>query len=184
MDKNVFWKLIKDARSVAGDSGSVAEHVVVSLLRYSPEQIIHWHCILDHYQKLSYKNKLWAAAYVINGGCSDDGFDYFRGWLIAEGRDTFMQALENPDSLADVQVEFDTAEDEDMLSAGPTAYFKRIGLDEPDYDAFDQVCNRHALSEAEAAEIEKEIHFAADINVIWEEESLEAVVPRLAARFY
>jgi hypothetical protein len=28
----------------------------------------------------SYRNDLWAAGYLINGGCSDDGFDYFRGW--------------------------------------------------------------------------------------------------------
>jgi hypothetical protein len=28
----------------------------------------------------------WGAAYLANGGCSDDGFDYFRGWLIGQGR--------------------------------------------------------------------------------------------------
>lgn len=184
MDKNVFWKLIEDARDAAEDSGNVAEHVVKSLLRYSPEQIIHWHCILNCYQELSYKNKLWAAAYVINGGCSDDGFDYFRGWLIAAGRETFVRALEDPDSLADAEVQFDTAENEDMLSAGPTAYLRQVGLDEADYDAFAEACDRHALTDAEITEIEAGIHFAADINAIWEESSLETVVPRLTARFY
>lgn len=43
----------------------------------------------------------WAAAYVINGGCSDDGFEYFRGWLITQGREVFQQALSDADSLAD-----------------------------------------------------------------------------------
>lgn len=50
----------------------------------------------------SYRSSLWAAAYVINGGCSDDGFDYFRGWLILQGRETFGQAVADPDSLDDL----------------------------------------------------------------------------------
>ncbi|OSP39974.1 hypothetical protein B7767_28795 [Streptomyces sp. 13-12-16] len=47
---------------------------------------------------------LWAAAYVINGGCSDDGFDYFRGWLIAQGRETFERVVADPDALAELPV--------------------------------------------------------------------------------
>jgi hypothetical protein len=50
----------------------------------------------------SYRSSLWAAAYVINGGCSDDGFDYFRGWLMLQGREAFGQAVADPDSLADL----------------------------------------------------------------------------------
>ncbi|PZH17222.1 hypothetical protein C1I97_05340 [Streptomyces sp. NTH33] len=33
---------------------------------------------------LSYQNPLWAAAYVVNGGCSDDGFGCFQGRLRPE----------------------------------------------------------------------------------------------------
>jgi hypothetical protein len=50
----------------------------------------------------SYVAQLWAAAFVINGGCSDDGFEYFRGWLITRGREVFERALADPDSLADL----------------------------------------------------------------------------------
>ena len=52
----------------------------------------------------SYRTPLWAAAYVINGGCSDDGFDYFRGWLIVQGRQVFERAVADPDALADLAV--------------------------------------------------------------------------------
>jgi len=48
----------------------------------------------------SYTWKLWAAAYVIGGGCGDDSFDYFRSWLISSGRDLFTRTVANPDSLA------------------------------------------------------------------------------------
>lgn len=40
------------------------------------------------------------AAYLINGGRSDDGFDHFRGWLLTQGRATWQAALAEPDSLA------------------------------------------------------------------------------------
>ena len=44
---------------------------------------------------------LWGAAYVINGGCSDDPFVDFRASLISRGRQVFERALSDPDSLAD-----------------------------------------------------------------------------------
>jgi hypothetical protein len=36
----------------------------------------------------------------MNGGCSDDGFRYFRDWLISEGRTVFEAAVASADSLA------------------------------------------------------------------------------------
>jgi len=51
----------------------------------------------------SYSFDLWGAAYLANGGCSDDGFHYFRCWLVSSGREVFENALADPDSLADVR---------------------------------------------------------------------------------
>jgi hypothetical protein len=47
-----------------------------------------------------YRYDLWAAAYLIGGGCSDDGFIDFRAGLIAQGRDWYHKAAASPDSLA------------------------------------------------------------------------------------
>src|SRR5262249_4867117 len=52
----------------------------------------------------SYRNPLWAAAYLVNGGCSDDGFEYFRGWLIMQGRAVYERVVADPDALADLAV--------------------------------------------------------------------------------
>jgi hypothetical protein len=41
---------------------------------------------------------------VIHGGCSDDGFEYFRRWLVSRGRDVYEAALADPDSLAQQEV--------------------------------------------------------------------------------
>jgi hypothetical protein len=50
----------------------------------------------------AYRWVLWAAAYIIGGGCSDDGFTDFRYWLISMGRDVFTRALADPESLVSV----------------------------------------------------------------------------------
>jgi hypothetical protein len=58
--------------------------------------------LLDEKLKSAYTWPLWGAAYLINGGCSDDGFEYFRCWLISRGREIFDAAVAEPDSLASV----------------------------------------------------------------------------------
>lgn len=83
----------------------------------------------DHFHRLhadSYSWKLWGAAYIINGGCSDDGFDYFRAWLIGMGRSCFEAALANPESLVD-RAEEEEAECEDLMYIAQQAYQKVTG---------------------------------------------------------
>lgn len=43
---------------------------------------------------------LWGAAYVLHGGASDDGFEYFQRWLISKGRDFFEAVVSDLDSLS------------------------------------------------------------------------------------
>ena len=67
-----------------------------------PEQAKRFDDIACAYSGLAYQYGLWTAASVIErGGCTDDGFIDFRGWLIAQGREVYMATLKDPDSLAD-----------------------------------------------------------------------------------
>ncbi|GEN80498.1 DUF4240 domain-containing protein [Actinotalea fermentans] len=105
MDSTELWDLIETARDEADDptdADSVAETLVRTLADRDPEVIEAFDVALAGLVAESYLTELWAAAYLINGGASDDGFDYFRGWLIAQGRDTFEAAVADPDSLAEV----------------------------------------------------------------------------------
>lgn len=51
----------------------------------------------------AYRWDLWGAAYVIHGGCSDDGFWDFRAGLVALGRARYERALRDPDGLASIR---------------------------------------------------------------------------------
>ena len=67
-----------------------------------------------HFSKLygdACRNDLWAVAYVVMGGCSDDGFMDFRKWLVTRGKAVYYAALRDSDSLGD---EFDKIPDGEM----------------------------------------------------------------------
>lgn len=85
MDDARFWDMIDRARS--GDNGPqvVAERVYEQLTQLPPDEIASFGAMLDAKVDAAYMSKLWGAAYLLNGGCSDDGFYYFRGWLVAQG---------------------------------------------------------------------------------------------------
>jgi hypothetical protein len=101
MDRQQFWDMVEAAKSGSdGDCSRQAELVLEALQELSIDDIVSFDWILGQLQAESYRADLWAAAYLIHGGCSDDGFEYFRGWLIAQGRELFESVLHDPDLLA------------------------------------------------------------------------------------
>ncbi|WP_327371961.1 DUF4240 domain-containing protein [Streptomyces sp. NBC_01217] len=107
MDITDFWKLIADARarvSDPADAESIAERASALLAARPVDEIVVAQQLFWDLMAASYQAPLWAAAYTVNGGCSDDGFEYFRGWLIAQGREVFERVVADPDVLAELPV--------------------------------------------------------------------------------
>lgn len=129
MDETAFWEIIERARREAGDEcATMADLVVEHLVTLPPAEIHDFARVMDQLLDRAYSWELWGAAYVINGGCSDDGFEYFRCWLISKGRNTFEAAIRDPESLAKV-AEADS-ECEDLLYAPVRAVERVTGSDE------------------------------------------------------
>ena len=103
MNENNFWQIIKESKSESkGDTNAQLEILREKLESLSANEIVLFDKIFTKYYWQSYDWKLWAAAYIINDGCSDDWFDYFRSGLILQGEKVFADALANPESLIDV----------------------------------------------------------------------------------
>jgi len=103
LDDSSFWEIIEtSARKAYGNVNGIVGKVREHLLQLQPAEIISFQLILSTNLNASYSWGLWGAAYLINGGCSDDGFEYFRCWLVTRGRKVFASALVTPDSLAEV----------------------------------------------------------------------------------
>ncbi|MFE4976135.1 DUF4240 domain-containing protein [Kitasatospora sp. NPDC056651] len=141
MDTQQFWNLIEEARAQvpAPDNGDAVARRAATLLALRPtEEIVAAQQILWNLMAESYKAPLWGAAYMINGGCSDDLFDYFRGWLITQGRATFESVIADPDRLAGLPAVRSFAADgidiecEETLSIAWDAYQEVTGKELPD----------------------------------------------------
>ena len=120
-----FWDLIEKNIDVSENFEVDPSRLERALIALPPEEIIEFNARFNEPYTESYSWALWGAAYLINGGCSDDGFDYFRGWLIAQGKRVFDAAVADPDSLVD-HSEMDV-ECEDMLYVAARAYKAAIG---------------------------------------------------------
>ncbi|SDT67661.1 DUF4240 domain-containing protein [Actinoplanes derwentensis] len=129
-----FWAVIDRATADRPASpAEVAERAVAELAAVDPEEIVAWGLHLEKVMVASGTEDLWAAAYLINSGADEAGFDAFRGWLIAHGRKAVAAAVQKPDVLANVAVIKEAAdtgavfEAEEVLGIAERAYQQATG---------------------------------------------------------
>lgn len=107
MNAERFWKLIESSRSgfdpdrIDGNMERQREELRRLLLQVPPEEILDFRNHLLERMAAAYHWDLWGAAYLIAGGCSDDGFADFRSWLISMGRGVFEAAMSDAESLVE-----------------------------------------------------------------------------------
>ncbi|QKG26889.1 DUF4240 domain-containing protein [Actinomadura verrucosospora] len=148
MDERAWWDLIEDARAEAGEHADDRDSpddpliglVTDRLLALDGPGIVAFDATLTRILDTAYRRPLWNAAYLIEGGCGDDGFMDFRAGLALLGRDVFTRAVDDPDSLADVPTVVRMAKEdkgwigaEGLLYAAVKAYERVIG----EREAFD-----------------------------------------------
>ena len=128
MDTNEFWILNANL-----PPESAAEVIYERLVDLNPENIIEYKRLFDQHFAKAYRWDLWGAAYLIDGGCSDDGFIDFRYGLISRGRSIFEDALSNADSLAGFASDSDDGyiPDDDCGYAAARAYKEVAGTEMP-----------------------------------------------------
>jgi hypothetical protein len=162
MDAERFWEIIEQAKHDTIDSEKQVEHIYAALKTLPPDEIIEFDYLYDDYRFQAYRWDLWGAAHVMNDGCSDDGFEYFRGWLISRGRAVYEKALSDPDSLTtEFDPQCDAHELESLLGITRRAYEHATGNEIPARDrTFPKIAGEQ-----------------------WNADDLDAMLPRLTARF-
>ena len=162
INEQKFWQLIETVKTEAGTNLESRPTVLQNhLASLDPEEIQGFQ---QRYETLLLEANswsLWGAAYLMNGGCSDDGFKYFRDWLISEGEKTFKDAVVSPDSLA---------------SIARREYFE---LESFGYAAL------QAYAAKKAGELERDfkVEYAVTAGVEWTESDLPRLFPALAAKY-
>lgn len=128
MSPDEFWELNANL-----SPESAAEEIHQRLVALSAARILEYQILFDQFFAEAYRWNLWGAAYLIDGGCSDDGFMDFRYGLISRGRSIFEEALRNPDSLVTIAPDSEDGyiPNEDFGYAASQAYKQVAGGDMP-----------------------------------------------------
>ncbi|MET8575463.1 DUF4240 domain-containing protein [Streptomyces sp. NPDC005012] len=101
MDTDTFWDTVEAARTEAASTGEALDGILVRHLAGKPlREILEFQERFDVWHDALYRWDVWAAAYLIGGGCSDDSFMDFRAGVIAQGRHWYERVAEAPDCLA------------------------------------------------------------------------------------
>ena len=126
-----FWNLIERSRKGTAGCEEQVEKLTALLTALPSTDIVSFEHHFNERMSESYRWDLWAVAFIIQGGCSDDSFDYFRGWLIAQGRDYFEAAMNDPIRAADKGETDDGIECEEILVCPAQAYREVTGQEMP-----------------------------------------------------
>lgn len=163
MQEQEFWAIIEKAKAAAGnDCEQVPEALRAVLSGLTSEQVAAYDKRFHELVIRAYRWDLWAAAYIIHGGCSDDGFTDFRAGLIGMGEKAYRDALANPESLADLDQDYveNMTIMEEIAYVGAEVYEEMTGNDMPDH----------------------ELDYPADpAGEPWEEDAVDEIHPKLAA---
>jgi hypothetical protein len=110
MTLDQFWNLIETVhRASDGDMDRKCELLDAELRRLPLDEVRSFHAHFYECLDRAYAEELWAAAYIIGSGCSDDSFSDFRSTLISMGRETYERALADPQLLADMDYDSEVA---------------------------------------------------------------------------
>jgi hypothetical protein len=143
MDEDEFWTIIETARAASGRS-TLGEALGDVLIGLPPERVLDFEERFEALSDVVYRWDVWAAAYLIGGGCSDDSFMDFRAGLLGLGREWFERVAAAPDSLAGHPLVLESGSaaelaelvfSEELSYAAMRAYERLSGVDGSFYDA-------------------------------------------------
>jgi hypothetical protein len=106
MTRQEFWNIVDGVNhSAGGDMTRKCALLTTALRSLSAAEVESFSIHFDECDDEAFSWNLWAAAYIMGGGCNDDAFANFRATLISMGRKTFEMVAAAPESLVDVEID-------------------------------------------------------------------------------
>ena len=134
MRKEDFWNLIDEINQLCPtrDQESIMAVTTDKLMQLGVNDILDFHMIQQEYFRAAYRNDLHAASEAMGATPSYDGLQAFVYWLISCGKEVFIRAMDNPDTLADVLQDGEKIEFPSFGFAAYTAYSMKMDRIDPE----------------------------------------------------
>ena len=134
LDETIYWDIVEKSLKHKNNQDDQEKFLVKEIEKLSPKEMIGFRLRTDKFLYDTYNSEMWCAAYIMNGGCSDDGFEYFRNWIISRGKEVFYKAKKNPDSLISEYIEGEEFYDfESFWYVALTAFENKTGKELYDF---------------------------------------------------
>lgn len=134
LDEDLYWSIIDLSLKNTSNQDSQEQFLINEIGKLTPKQMIGFRLRTDKLLYDTYNSEMWCAGYIMNGGCSDDGFEYFRNWVISRGKDIYYKAKQNPDNLiSEVDENIEMYDFESFWYVALDAFKQKTGKDLYDY---------------------------------------------------
>jgi hypothetical protein len=184
VDISAFWDIIDTAQASSGQGKPFDQALAGYLATRSLQDILEYQRWFDEMHTALYRWDVWAAAYLIGGGCSDDSFIDFRAGLIAQGGDWYQRVAASPDSLAGHPAVADAPNPsngeplfyEEVNYAAHYAFKRVTGDKDSFYDAWNRYRGSRGHSDPSPADMGEEFDFD-------DAQQMRRRLPRLSALY-
>lgn len=134
LDEDLYWIIIDKSLKNNSNQDDQEQFLIREISNLTPRQMVGFRLRTDKLLYDTYNSDMWCAGYIMNGGCSDDGFEYFRNWVISRGRNTYYQAKQNPDNLINaIDENLEMYDFESFWYVALEAFKQKTGKDLYDY---------------------------------------------------
>ncbi|WP_321515674.1 DUF4240 domain-containing protein [Marinifilum fragile] len=138
LNEDLYWEIIDQSLRNTNHQDAQEQFLIEEIAKLTPKEMVGFRLRTDMFLYETYNSEMWCAGYIMNGGCSDDGFEYFRNWVISRGKETYYKAKENPDYLIkEVVANDDFYEFESFWYVALEAFQQKTGKNLYDYIDYD-----------------------------------------------
>ncbi|MET0393706.1 MAG: DUF4240 domain-containing protein [Chitinophagaceae bacterium] len=173
LEEKTYWDIVDRSLKYRDDQDRQEQFLIAEIGKLTPRQMIGFRLRTDKLLYDTHTSAMWCAGYIMNGGCSDDGFEYFRNWVISRGKQVYDRAMVNPDNLvSEANEDLDVYEFETFWYVANEAFRQKTGKDLYDY-IDDEIFKTN------------EAHYPP-VQFTWQEDdpaSMKKICPNLFARF-
>jgi hypothetical protein len=143
LEEERYWTIAERSLKNSANQEEQEQMLVREIGGLTPKEMIGFRLRTDKLLYDTYTSEIWCAGYIMNTGCSDDGFEYFRNWVISRGKETYYKAKQNPDNLiAEVKEGKELYEFESFWYVAQKAFTQKTGKELYDYIDIDNFKTR------------------------------------------
>ena len=165
MNQETFWKTIQESKESSASKPETQHEKLTAILKtMNKDELLGFARNWYQCHQNAYRWDLWAVAYMVDGGCSDDSFMDFRSWLIGQGKEVYEAIMKDPNAIVNIP-DSELFFYEELGYVANEVYKEVTGEELPSFEEMGVALTNDPIGEE------------------WDEDELEELYPEVCKRF-